>query len=75
MLKIGDTFPSFADLKEQIESYSNQHHVPMPISDCRTLASAVSTKRTAKEIPKEKAKLLHYSEVKSPIFEFKPIFV
>ena len=59
--KVGDTFPSFADLKKQIESYSNQHHVPMSISDYRTLASAVSTRRTVREIPEEKAKLLYYS--------------
>ena len=52
--KVGDTFPSFAGLNKQIESYSNQHHVPMTISDCRTLASAVSTKRTVKEIIEER---------------------
>ena len=51
--KVGDTFPSFADLKKQIESYSNQHHVPMLISDYRTLGFAVSTRRTVREITEE----------------------
>ena len=62
--KLGDAFPTFADVKERIDIYSSENHFMMSISDCRTLKSAVSTKRTAKEISEEKANLLHYSEVK-----------
>ena len=62
--KVGDVFPTFAKVKERIELYSTQNHVPMSISDSRTLKSAVSKSRLAKEISEEKVKLLHYCEVK-----------
>ena len=62
--KVGDAFSSFADVKKRIETYHEEEHVLMYISDSRTLKSAVSKKRLAKNIPEEKVKLLHYSEVK-----------
>ena len=62
--KIGDKFPSFIALKDHMELYCIQNHIPMSISDSRTLKSAISKKRLAKEISEEKSYLLHYSEVK-----------
>ena len=62
--KVGDAFSSFADVKKRIETFHEEEHVLMYISDSRTLKSAVSKKRLAKNIPEEKVNLLHYSEVK-----------
>ena len=62
--KVGDSFPSIEAVKERIKTYSEQTHVPLSISDCRTIKAALASKRTSKPIPEEKAKLLHYCEVK-----------
>ena len=39
--KVGDAFPTFAKVKEQIDLYSSQNHDPMSICDSRTLKSAI----------------------------------
>ena len=46
--KVGNAFPTFAKVKEQIELYSSQNHAPMSICDSRTLKSAVSKNQLAK---------------------------
>ena len=38
----GDLFASFDAVKERIELYSKQSHVPLSISDSRTIRSAVA---------------------------------
>ena len=57
---VGDSFPSIEAVKERIELYSNQTHVPLSISDGQTIQSAISSKRMSKLISEEKTKLLHY---------------
>ena len=60
VFNVGDSFPSIEAVKERIELYSEQIHVPLSISDGRTIQSANSSKRMSKSISEEKAKLLHY---------------
>ena len=55
--KVGDAFPTFVKVKEQIELYSSQNHAPMSICDSRTLKSAVSKNRLAKQISEENLNL------------------
>ena len=60
----GDLFASFDAVKERIELYSKQSHVPLSISDSRTIRSAVAINRLSNSMSEEKMKLLHYYEVK-----------
>ena len=41
IFKVGDAFPTFAKVKEQIELYSSQNHAPVFICDSRSLKSEV----------------------------------
>ena len=61
---VGDSFPSTEAVKQRVELYSKQTHVPLSISDGRTIQSAISSKRMSKSISEQKAELLHYYEVK-----------
>lgn len=62
--EVGDSFPTIDAVKERIELYSKQIHVPFSIDDCRTIKSAIATNRMSASISEEKANLLHYYEVK-----------
>ena len=61
---MGDSFPSIEAVKERIELYSKQTHVPLSISDGWTIQSAISRKRMSKSISEQKSELLNYYEVK-----------
>ena len=43
--EVGDLFPTIDAVKERIELYSKQIHVPFSINDCRTIKSAIATNR------------------------------
>ena len=61
---LGDAFSSFADVKKRIDEYSRKKYVDFYVRDCRTIASALNTKRMSRSISEDKKSLLRYFEVK-----------